>query len=241
MTALGLPDCFEADWRLTSALGPWALLELLVLALLGPGSRSFAEDPLWSVLAGLDGREPMQPPGRGFVGAPVYRMPRHWRAGLEWEPSACRWASAGGRLRLWFEAGCMLAEVPRAGGAPAAQAREELERAGLPITTPLRRAAYAAGPLAQGQWSASAALDRLLGLMLPYLGLRLALALGWRVDDHGRLLALLRLRARIHVSSSHVDLVARMDDISLAARRAGLDRDPGWLVQFGRVVLFHFE
>jgi hypothetical protein len=36
-------------------------------------------------------------------------------------------------------------------------------------------------------------------------------------------------------------MVANIDDISLVARRAGLDRDPGWLPHFGRVVLFHFE
>jgi hypothetical protein len=105
----------------------------------------------------------------------------------------------------------------------------------------LRRAAFDAAPLAPGRWSASAALDRLLALILPCVRLRLALALGADPDDRDALIALLGLRARVHVSSSHVDLVAPIDEVSLPARWAGLDRDPGWLPSFGRVVLFHFE
>jgi hypothetical protein len=33
----------------------------------------------------------------------------------------------------------------------------------------------------------------------------------------------------------------RLADVSLAARRAGLDRDPGWDPSFGRVIKIHFE
>jgi hypothetical protein len=46
---------------------------------------------------------------------------------------------------------------------------------------------------------------------------------------------------RLYVTSTHVDLVMRLDDISLPVRLAGLDRDPGWLPDFGRVVAFHFK
>jgi hypothetical protein len=51
---------------------------------------------------------------------------------------------------------------------------------------------------------------------------------------------LLRLRARVLVTLTHVDIFARLDDISLAARLAGLDRDPGWVPRAGRVIRFHF-
>ena len=42
------------------------------------------------------------------------------------------------------------------------------------------------------------------------------------------------------MTRTHVDLVTPMDNISLPARRAGLDWDPGWLPDYGRVVQFHF-
>jgi hypothetical protein len=49
----------------------------------------------------------------------------------------------------------------------------------------------------------------------------------------------LTISGRLYITATHVDLVMRLDAISLAARMAGLDRDPGW--QFGRVVKFYFE
>jgi hypothetical protein len=42
------------------------------------------------------------------------------------------------------------------------------------------------------------------------------------------------------VTGTHVDAVLRLQDIDLAVRVAGLDRDPGWAPQLGRIVLFHF-
>ena len=43
------------------------------------------------------------------------------------------------------------------------------------------------------------------------------------------------------VSRTHVDVVLRLEQIDLAARTVGLDQDPGWVPDLGRVVLFHFE
>jgi hypothetical protein len=31
-----------------------------------------------------------------------------------------------------------------------------------------------------------------------------------------------------------------LQDVDLAVRLAGLDRDPGWVPMLGRIVLFHF-
>jgi hypothetical protein len=45
----------------------------------------------------------------------------------------------------------------------------------------------------------------------------------------------------LYVTSTHVDLVMRLDDILLPVRLAGLDRNPGWLPDFARVVTFHFK
>jgi hypothetical protein len=44
----------------------------------------------------------------------------------------------------------------------------------------------------------------------------------------------------VRVSATHVDLVTSLEAISLPVRRAGLDRNPGWLSDFGRVITFWF-
>ncbi|MDJ0574111.1 MAG: hypothetical protein QNJ65_02945 [Xenococcaceae cyanobacterium MO_234.B1] len=45
---------------------------------------------------------------------------------------------------------------------------------------------------------------------------------------------------RISVTRTHVDLFFDHRQADIRIRRAGLDRDPGWLPWFGRVVLFHY-
>jgi hypothetical protein len=47
--------------------------------------------------------------------------------------------------------------------------------------------------------------------------------------------------ARLYVTATHVDIVMDMEHISMPVRTAGLDRDPGWMPQFARVIMFHFE
>jgi hypothetical protein len=83
---LDLPDCFEPDWRLTSQVGPWGVLELLGRALLLDAARlptfrkvgNLAADPLWAALAGLAGRQPGQPAGAGFDGPDHLDIPAFW-------------------------------------------------------------------------------------------------------------------------------------------------------------------
>lgn len=67
----------------------------------------------------------------------------------------------------------------------------------------------------------------------------LAHALGVSVEEVvGELLL---VPGRLTVSRTHVDLTAPMDAIRISVRRIGLDRDPGWVPDLGRIVLFHFE
>jgi hypothetical protein len=42
------------------------------------------------------------------------------------------------------------------------------------------------------------------------------------------------------VTATHVDLVMPMNEISVPVRLAGLDANPGWVPELGRVVTFHF-
>ena len=88
-------------------------------------------------------------------------------------------------------------------------------------------------------------LDRWLTLAMPYINSRLRVALDLAENDAAPDAAvcenLLHLPGRLYISSSHIDLVAPLQRISLRVRYAGLDRDPGWAPDFGRVIYFHFE
>ena len=80
-------------------------------------------------------------------------------------------------------------------------------------------------------------LRRWAAAVAPALVRRLRLALGARADVAAHLM----VPARLHLTSSHVDVVVKVGQADLAVRAAGLDRDPGWLAAYGRVVYFHFE
>jgi hypothetical protein len=77
--------------------------------------------------------------------------------------------------------------------------------------------------------------------VLPYLRFRLKLALELLSPNPQDFIKIvLACPGSIFVTSSHVDLVMDLDDISFSVRRAGLDVNPGWLPDFGRVIQFHY-
>lgn len=241
MAALDLPECFEPDWRLASRLGPWGLLEAFGRALLEAADIDAADDPLWPWLAALDGRPAGEPPGRALTVPPAFRLPRTWIA--DGAPGDTYYmAQTRGRLRLWSD-GVLLAEVPRDRQRPERQAAAELDRLVPGADRPaLRRAAWRTAPLARLRLAAAGpGLRRFVSYVLPFLQHRLALALGESAAGPETIAAPLPCRAQLYASPSHVDLVAPLDAISLPARLAGLDRDPGWQPSLGRVVSFHFE
>ena len=76
--------------------------------------------------------------------------------------------------------------------------------------------------------------------VLPGLRARLVLALGLR--DARRLAdVLLRLPARVHAGPDRIDVHFELQQLPLAVRLSGLDRDPGWVPAAGRDLRFHFE
>jgi hypothetical protein len=247
MAYLDLPTCFEADWGLESRIGSWGVLELLGRGLLAWENVGCEEDSLWAALARLDGREPGELPGVTFVGGERFRLPVEWFVGLGGEEKGVyRYAARRGWLRLWTEAGHVLADVPRDGVPPKTQAAAELRRY-LGVTAPaLTHAAFDRAPLTRLDGPLVAGLNahlvRWLALVLPAVRLRLRRGLNppggeaWNLAD-----ALLLCPGRLYVTSTHVDLVMRLDSISLSLRLAGLDRNPGWMADMGRVVSFHFE
>jgi hypothetical protein len=260
LAALRIPAAFEDAVGLASRIGPWGALDLIARALLGaqlgPRWAEYAEDPLWPVLAalsaaasGADQAEQEAGVSMGFAAAawpcacaPAYRAPPHWPAALADAVPRARWAEDAGCLWLWSDAGYLLAALPRDDRSPAEQARAVLSPGAADAARELRPGAIAALPLAPSVgaradadllcWAAAAA---------PAVARRLRLALGEAPDAADPVQRLLSVPGVLYLSASHVDLVTDLNQIWLPARRAGLDRNPGWLPDYGRVVLFHYR
>jgi hypothetical protein len=49
-----------------------------------------------------------------------------------------------------------------------------------------------------------------------------------------------RRRAGVSITATHVDVVFPLADADAALRRVGLDSDPGWVAWFGWIVAFHY-
>ncbi|MEL7260702.1 MAG: hypothetical protein AAGK69_04945, partial [Pseudomonadota bacterium] len=69
--AFDLPDAAQ-EWDMPDALGPWGLIEAIARTLLTPDVA--AGDPIWTLLAELDGRDPDAPIG-GSLPAPHEHVP----------------------------------------------------------------------------------------------------------------------------------------------------------------------
>ena len=69
--AFDLPDAAQ-EWDMPDALGPWGLIEAIARTLLTPDVA--AGDPIWTLLAELDGRDPDAPVG-GSLSAPPKHVP----------------------------------------------------------------------------------------------------------------------------------------------------------------------
>jgi len=129
-------------------------------------------------------------------------------------PCAAALAEDAGCLWLWSDAGYLLAALPRDDRSPAEQARAVLSPGAADAARELRPGAIAALPLAPPVGArADADLLCWAAAAAPAVARRLRLAL----------------------------LVTDLNQIWLPARRAGLDRNPGWLPDYGRVVLFHYR
>jgi hypothetical protein len=51
----------------------------------------------------------------------------------------------------------------------------------------------------------------------------------------------LRRRATVFITETHVDVSLSLSSLAIEIRLAGLDRDPGWIPAAGRFVAFRFE
>jgi hypothetical protein len=230
--SLGLyPDFAEPDAPALD-LSLWDFLFLLAQRLVG-GMRG---DPVWRLLAQLAGRTARADPI-------VFDPPRDWRIPARWlepfpEEGIWYWSSVQRRLTVFHPAGFYILDATltdcdssrallEACYAYRAVSRFELRYSrGLSFRLYLSRAGLAC----RNQW-----LDRLA----EYVRARLRRAFGTGVGDPVKLL--MQHRARVVTTGTQVAVVLSLETLPLEIRRAGLDRDPGWVPAGGRFVTFEFE
>jgi hypothetical protein len=259
LQALHLPAAFERGWHVEETAGSWGALDLIARALLG---RRFAErDPIWEALAHLARWPAERHRGAATAGAlslqagwrdPAFRAPADWPVALDDPLDQLAWSATESRVWVWSRGAYLIA----AGRSTAADRNAAVRRARGYHTQDARGpAALASAPAHEIPWMAPAVLPRgcpaRLGrwaaAVAPAVLRRLRLALdasagaprSWSAPAQSVRRAL-AIPGRLYVTSSHVDVVIPMQRIDLRVRRAGLDRDPGWLPASGRVIYFHF-
>jgi hypothetical protein len=196
--------------------------------------ESYADDPVWSLLARLASREVSIAPGTVWEAPTDWRLPPAWLTAFpvtgseEWQ-----WVTQAKRLRLAHPAGFMVLDLPRLGLRPKEQLRSEI-------------AAYPPVALKKGlpgkgrPVEPKSALQFWLSRLLPYVQARLNRALG--TTSPGELAALLIERpGKISFSPTHLEGSFALAEWPVELRMAGLDRDPGWVPAAGRFVTFRFE
>jgi hypothetical protein len=82
-------------------------------------------------------------------------------------------------------------------------------------------------------------LSQWVGLIVERLATRAAPPLG--VEEDAALSFLCRRPGRVSLSSTRLDVVFPLATHPIAIRRAGLDRNPGWVPAAGRVIELHYE
>lgn len=228
--ALGLYADFTRPLAPGLALPVWDLLALLGTALLGDEVR---DDPAWPLLGWLSGRAEGEEPGVTFEPPDDWSIPTAWLRPFP-EAGTWTWSAAAGRLRVWHHAGFPVADQPLG--------PEDLEEQVTAATDAYRPMADFV--LVRGERPEMNAGDRPLGCwvarLAAYVGPRLARAVG-ESDGASAAALVFRLRARLLLTSTRLDVVMSLDELPIEVRRAGLDRDPGWLPAAGRYVAFHFE
>ncbi|HVG34269.1 MAG TPA: hypothetical protein VM911_14460 [Pyrinomonadaceae bacterium] len=251
---LRLPECFDDEFHLSEHLNIWGLAELFARALLGDLCEQYETDPMWPMLAHLDGRPVDEPPAARLRVGQRFRLPAEWLKRFMPDETTCEVCTSGARLVLWHRAGkFVLAErecVRAAPGDARALAAEEAEHyraQGIDVQLRFGRTRPPVWPGdsfgARARPPLTRALRRWLGWTFPFLRYVLARALtdGQQTASEELARVLLVKRGRLFCTKTHVDLLMEMNQVSLPVRRAGLDATPGWISDAMRVVSIHYQ
>jgi hypothetical protein len=182
-----------------------------------------ADDAIWAALAHLDGRDPDTLPGLEFEPQRTYIAPESWLQAAGGDSSRfARFRSRG--VEVWCGEGF-----------PVLDSLDLIDVTAKRMTRDRRRMLRRAARVRPRAFPVSPELRRFLHFVLPYSRWRLARALGETALEE----ALLRT-GTIYITATHVDFVMSMKEISMPVRLAGLDANPGWVPELGRVIHFHF-
>lgn len=149
------------------------------------------------------------------------------------------WTSCAGRSGLYHPANFLVLEIQSEpatdnGEPPFPPVLEHAWRAWASPTCP--RPVWRAPP---DHWQPTTLCDGWIAPQVDYLSARLALALGVEADEAWNLLG--HCRATVRDDGTRVDVRYALADHPFEIRRAGLDRDPGWIPAAGRRLHFHFD
>jgi len=218
-------------------LNIWDFVALLGLSLLGEPLR---HDPAWWLLAHLAVRDAQEPPGKDFAPPEAWRVPREWLVAFP-EQAGWLWWVERERLCVYHPAGFIVLDLPLAQHDPQEQLEQEMREYveyALPVASKEK-------PITQSlaDYPVSTVpphLERWLNWLIPYVWARLSRALRLAsVDDLPGLLC--RHVASVRVTATHLDIFLSLQELPIAIRLSGLDRDPGWIPAAGRFVAFHFR
>jgi len=228
-------------------LSIWDFIALIGTELIGDPTP---DDPIWSLLADLAGRDHGDSAGIDFAPSDEWRIPAEWLSAFKSSEPA-RWSATSDRLRLLHPAGFLVLDLPLSSGDPAAQLRREIipyQDRGMPVVH--GRVEHPSGapgiPHARATQSPShespPPIRVWLSRLMPYLRARLRRALGQTessTEDLARILC--RCYGRVRVTATHLDVFFNLAELPIEIRLAGLDRDPGWVPAAGRFITFHYD
>jgi hypothetical protein len=249
---LDLPECFDDESGLSDHISSWGVTELLGREFLRALDESFDDDNLWKLLEQLDGRNSGDTIAPGLNGDSDYRIPVKWLERFFDGPH--EWVVVPARRRLVIRdqtVGYPVIDVSVNGANRKVLETNEVARyrgEGLEI-----RLIHA--PRAPGlhRWRASSAkgisygqarvapLKQWISRVFPFVRHVLFRAIGEEGMDDSSFARMLIKHGRVYCTTTHLDLVMGLNDISLPFRRAGLDLNPGWVPDLMRVVSFHFS
>jgi hypothetical protein len=237
---LGLYGDFTTPAEPGIELDIWDFVALVGRELVG---EQFESDPLWTLLARLAGHKDEGPGGNDFRPGDEWRMPPVW---LEpFSEGSFKHATVCGRLLVFHSDGFLVIDVPLETTDAEPQLQLELtayEDLHFPVTTLTSEDLFPEKDFTRrrSDVNASFEIDVWLSRLIPYVRARLQKALGL-ADSADPSAVLCRLSARVCVTPTHVDVFFALSELPIEVRRAGLDRDPGWIPVAGRFVEFHFD